>query len=92
MERLVDDIQIVINMANTTREGERTYNTLLKACEGFLKISPPLLGVVRRDAKVREAIRNQTSILTRFPNADATTDVEAIAAKLIAPASDPQAQ
>jgi flagellar biosynthesis protein FlhG len=87
----VDDIRIVINMANTTREGERTYNTLLKACEGFLKISPPLLGVIRRDAKVREAIRNQTSILTRYPNADAATDVESIAAKLMASDPCPQA-
>lgn len=90
MERLVDDIRIVINMANTTREGERTYNTLLKACEGFLKISPPLLGVIRRDTKVREAIRNQTSILTRYPNAHATSDVESIAAKLMAPDASPQ--
>ncbi|MGA0393845.1 MAG: MinD/ParA family protein [Rhodospirillales bacterium] len=77
------DIKIVINMANSTREGERTYNTLLKACEGFLKISPPLLGVIRRDSKVREAIRGQTSILTRFPNAEAASDVETIAAKLL---------
>jgi flagellar biosynthesis protein FlhG len=77
------DIRIVINMANSTREGERTYNTLLKACEGFLKISPPLLGVIRRDSKVRDAIRGQTSILTRFPNAEAANDVEAIAANLL---------
>ena len=83
MERSTSDIRIVINMANSVREGERTYNTLLKACEGFLKISPPLMGVIRRDAKVREAIRNQTSILTRFPNTEAATDVEAIANALL---------
>lgn len=77
------EIQIVINMANSTREGERTYNTLLKACEGFLKISPPLLGVIRRDTKVRDAIRGQVSILTRYPNSEAANDVEAIAAKLL---------
>ena len=77
------DIRVVINMANSTREGERTYNTLLKACEGFLKISPPLLGIIRRDTKVREAIRLQGSILTRYPNSEAASDVEAIAAKLI---------
>ena len=83
MEQPGADIRIVINMVNSTREGERTYNTLLKACEGFLKISPPLMGIIRRDNKVREAIRSQTSILTRFPNAEAATDVEAIAAKLM---------
>jgi len=75
--------RIVANTVNSTREGERTYNTLLKACQGFLKISPPLLGVIRRDSKVREAIRNQTSLLTRYPNCEAAADVEAIAAKLI---------
>jgi len=83
MERPGADIRIVINMVNSTRDGERTYNTLLKACEGFLKISPPLIGIIRRDNKVREAIKSQTSILTRFPNSEAAADVEAIAAKLI---------
>ena len=75
--------QVVANAVNSTREGERTYNTLLKACEGFLKISPPLLGVIRRDTKVSTAIRKQTSLLTRYPNSEAASDVEKIAKKLI---------
>ncbi|MGC2856507.1 P-loop NTPase [Novispirillum sp. DQ9] len=83
LERPGTDIRIVVNAANSTREGERTYNTLRKACEGFLKISPPLVGIVRRDMRVREAIRNQTPILIRSPNADAAIDVEAIADRLL---------
>lgn len=74
---------VVVNMATTRREGERTYETLLKACKGFLKIEPPLYGIVRRDARVREAIRYQTPLLSRFPSADAAQDVEAVARKLI---------
>jgi flagellar biosynthesis protein FlhG len=85
MERPGTDMRIVVNMANSTREGERIYNTLLKACEGFLKISPQLAGVIRRDLKVREAIRNQTPIMTRSPNAEAAADVEAIVERLIRP-------
>ena len=81
-ERPEADIRIVANMVNSTREGERTYNTLIKACQGFLNFSPPMLGIVRRDNKVREAIRSQTSILTRYPNTEAASDVEAIAASL----------
>jgi len=77
------EFKVVANVVNSTREGERTYNTLLKACEGFLGIAPPLLGVVRRDAKVPEAIRSQTSLLTRYPNTEAASDVESIAKKLI---------
>jgi flagellar biosynthesis protein FlhG len=83
MERPGTDIRVVVNMVSSTRDGERTYNTLLKACEGFLKISPPLLGVIRRDPKVRETIRNQAPLLTRFPNCEAAADVEAIAAVLV---------
>ena len=82
-ERPGTDMRIVVNMANSNREGERTYNTLLKACQGFLKISPPLAGVIRRDNKVREAIRSQSSLLTRHPNCEAAADVEAIAEKLL---------
>jgi flagellar biosynthesis protein FlhG len=85
MERPGGDIRVVINMANSVREGERTYATLRKACEGFLKISPPLAGVVRRDPKVREAIRNQTPLLIRSPNSEAAQDVEAIAENLLKP-------
>jgi flagellar biosynthesis protein FlhG len=77
------DMRIVANMVNSNKEGEKTYNTLRKACEGFLKISPPLMGIVRRDGKVRDAIRAQASILTRFPNAEAADDVAAIAKSIL---------
>ena len=81
-ERPDADIRIVVNMAMSTREGERTYNTVLKACQNFLKISPPLAGIVRRDPKVSDAIRNQTALLTRYPNSEAAADVMAIARRL----------
>ncbi len=83
MERRDVDIRVVVNACNSTREGERTYQTLLKACQGFLKISPPLAGIVRRDTRVRESIRNQIPILTRYPNSEAAMDVEAIAERLL---------
>ena len=83
MERPSLDIRVVINAANSTREGERTYNTLLKACEGCLKISPPLLGVVRRYPKVRETIKAQVPLFTRYPTCEAAQDVNAIVQKLL---------
>ena len=82
MEQQQPNINIVVNSANSAREGERTYTTLLKACQGFLRISPPLAGVIRRDTRVRDAIRNQTSILRRHPSTEAAEDVLAIAARL----------
>lgn len=77
------DIRLVLNMIDFTREGERTYNTLRKACESFLRYSPPLAGVVRRDLKVRDAVRNQASLLNWAPDSDAANDVEALAFKLM---------
>lgn len=82
LDRPDGKIGIVINMAASRRDGERTFHALRKACEGFLKISPPLLGVVRRDGRVRETIRNQCSLLTRYPNTEAAIDVNAVARAL----------
>ncbi len=76
-------ISIVVNMAVTYKDGERTYATLLKACESFLKISPPLAGVVRRDDRVRDSIRRQAPTLIRHPTCEAAEDVHAIAAQLL---------
>lgn len=77
-----DNIHVVINMTGSKQEGEGTYNTLLKACNTFLKISPPLIGIIRQDKRVREAIRAQTLFLTRSPNTDTATDLEKIAARV----------
>ena len=74
-------------MAASSRDGERTYATLLRACENFLKCSPPLAGVVHNDPHVRDAIRQQAPLLMRYPNSDAAGDVAALAARLTASAS-----
>lgn len=73
------NISIVVNMTQSNSEGEKTYKTLLKACENFLRMSPPMAGMVRTDPRVKESIRHQTPLLTRSPNTDAADDVEKIA-------------
>ena len=83
MERLADNIQVVVNLAANHREGERTYHTLLRACREFLKLEPKLAGVVRRDDHVKDAIRRQSPLLTRHPGCEAAVDVEAIAKRLV---------
>ena len=73
------DARIVVNQAQSEMAGQRTYVALRRACETFLKRAPPLAGVIRHDAKVRDAIRHQTSLLSRHPNCAAARDVEALA-------------
>lgn len=77
------DLRVIVNMAGTIAEGQRTYQTLLKACQGFLKISPPLAGVVRRDKKVADSIRKQSPLLTMFPTSEAAQDIEAVVDRLL---------
>ena len=76
---LSKNVSIVVNMASSIAEGERTYRTLLKACENFLRLKPPMSGMVRADPKVKDSIRHQTPILIRSPNSDAAEDAEKVA-------------
>jgi len=76
------DIRIVVNTAQSSGAGEHTYGTLAKACENFLKFTPPLAGIIRRDPHVPDSIRHQTPLLSRHPNSIAASDVEAIVARL----------
>lgn len=73
------NVSIVVNMAPSATEGEKTYKTLLKACENFLGLTPPLAGMVGVDPKVKDCIRHQTPILIRSPGTQAAQDVELIA-------------
>jgi len=76
-------IGVAVNMAASREIGQRTHETLNKACDRFLKRQVPLLGVIRRDPKVRDSIAHQTPLLVRHPGAPAAVDVEALALNLI---------
>lgn len=77
-----EDVRVLVNQAESLADGKRTYGRLRRACEGFLKFAPPLAGVVRRDDKVKDAIRRQMALLQRHPTSAAATDVERVAKKL----------
>jgi len=80
---------IVVNAASSRAAGERTYQTLARACENFLGRTPPCLGIIRRDDHVREAIRRQALLLERHPGCPAAADVEALAAAVLASPAAP---
>jgi len=80
---LSKNVGIVVNQAASAAEGERTYKTLLKACENFLRLSPPLIGMIRLAPRVKDTIRHQTPLLPRSPNTEAAEDAEKIARAII---------
>jgi flagellar biosynthesis protein FlhG len=75
-------VQLVINQADSIAVAQRTYATLARACSQFLGRAPALAGCVRRDDKVRDAIRRQMPLLSRHPTSKAGEDVARIAAHL----------
>ncbi len=76
------NIDVIINFANSYVDGKRVFDNIYKACSQYLNVQPNLLGVIRKDSRVRDAIRNKTSIITRYPNSDASIDIFNIAKKL----------
>lgn len=73
------DVRVVVNMAGSPAAGLRAYETLANAANGFLRFKPKLAGVIRRDERVKEAIRRQALLLARAPQSIAGHDVEHIA-------------
>lgn len=71
-----DKVGIVISAVSSFKEGNRTYYTLVKACDDFLKKQPPLSGVIRRDSCVVEALNNRLSVLNAYPDCEAVKDVK----------------
>jgi flagellar biosynthesis protein FlhG len=74
--------QIVVNQVASHGVGRRTYEGLLCVCEHFLGLRPELAGIVRQDARVPEAIRQQAPFLLRSPISPAAQDIEALARHL----------
>ncbi len=76
--------KIVVNFAEHALAGRQTLDGLVRVCERFLSIKPDGLGVIRRDARVAEAIGRQAPFLQSYPGSDAARDVMATAEVLIA--------
>jgi flagellar biosynthesis protein FlhG len=76
------EVRLVINQAASDTAGHRTYATLARACAQFLGRTPALAGIIRRDDRVRDAIRRQMPLLSRHPASIAGADVARTAGNL----------
>lgn len=72
-------IKIVVNQANTVKEGERTFQTLVKACQNFLNVDLFLGGIIHQDSHVKECLKMQMPLLTAFPGSVVAEDVRKLA-------------
>ena len=76
------DLRIVVNMADNIKEGERTYNRLLKACTGFLRIAPPLAGIIPRDDCVPQAVEDRNPFIVTNPQSPASQGIRQLARRM----------
>ncbi|OYV56693.1 MAG: hypothetical protein B7Z76_04900 [Acidiphilium sp. 20-67-58] len=78
------DARIVINQIETEPAGRRAHAALARAARGFLRLDPPLLGIIQRDDNIGEAIRGQRLFLSEFPQSPTAAVIQSIARRLLA--------
>jgi flagellar biosynthesis protein FlhG len=69
-------------MALNATEGRRVADALIGSANAFLKAAPDYLGFIPYDARVTEAVRRQSPLLSLFPQSPASSAIEGIARKL----------
>lgn len=80
--KLKNKAKVVVNRVIDEKEAIFTYNRFNNAVSNFLKIKLEYLGSISED-KLLQAVRNQEPFCIKFPNCDASIDVNKIAKKLI---------
>ncbi len=78
----IKDFIIVVNNVESPKEEKATFNKLSMACKKFLGIEPILLGSVRTDMKIVEAVRLQKAFLSIANGSPASVDIESLAQKI----------
>ncbi len=81
-EHGIKDFMIIVNEVENSKEERQTFNKLNMACKRFLGITPTLLGSVRFDTKLIEAVRMQQPLMRYAKGSPASVDIEELAKKL----------
>ncbi|MCQ4087207.1 MinD/ParA family protein [Saccharibacillus sp. JS10] len=71
--------RLVVNRASDRREAQHTADKFQLVAEKFLQLEIPVLGHVSDDPHVSQAVKKQTPFSIRFPNTQATKDVQTLA-------------
>ena len=76
------DFMIIVNQVTSPKEEKQSFGTLANACQNFLGIKPSLLGSIRYDPKLIEAVRKQKALLSYAKDSPASLDIIKIAKKI----------
>jgi flagellar biosynthesis protein FlhG len=76
------ELGLVINMADSSAEGEWAAGRISAVAERFLGSSPAVLGILRRHATIPAAVKLRKPFVAGMPQGEAAQEVEAIASRL----------
>lgn len=78
----ITDFHILVNQVDSPADTKTTFNRLAAACQHFLGFSPELLGGVRADPALPDAVRRQVPLMRHAPRSAAAQDILNVAVKL----------
>lgn len=73
---------VIVNLAESRREGEATYERLANVAARFLHVPIADYGYILRDEHVPAAVRQRCPVILRYPRCSASSCVMASAARL----------
>lgn len=78
----IRDFLVIVNQIENKKEESQTFKRLHAACKRFLGLEPVLLGAVRTDPKLQEAVLRQEPLMRWAMGSPAGVDIQALATKL----------
>ncbi len=79
----LDAIYVCVNNVFTESEVTLTRQRLGAACRKFLQFTPKMIGAIRHDTSVQDAVSRRQPLLRLYPDSPAAGDITAIARKLV---------
>ena len=76
------NFMVVVNEATSAKEAQDTFEKLSGACRHFIQFEPVMLGSIRFDENVSEAVCRQKPLMRCYPGTPAAQDIQGIAQRL----------
>ncbi len=76
-------LSLIINQAANEREAEQVHERIAGVCDRFLGYQMPMIGFIRRDKKVLQAVRSRVPYMIESPRSHAGKDMQRLAKSLI---------
>ncbi len=76
-------LSLIVNQAASEREAEQVHERIAGVCDRFLGYQMPMIGHVRRDKKVLQAVRARVPYMIDAPKSNAGKDMQRLARSLI---------